>query len=52
MSASPIAEAGEVLLPLEQAQPYERNALNRFILNVRSINIAEIALDFNKRMRS
>ncbi|MDX8461093.1 hypothetical protein [Mesorhizobium humile] len=28
------------------------SAFHHFILNVRSINIAEIALDFNRRMRS
>jgi len=34
------------------SQPSEKSAINPHILNVRSINIAEIALDFNGRMRS
>jgi hypothetical protein len=34
------------------AQVPDDNQLIRHILNVRSINIAERALDFNRRMRS
>jgi hypothetical protein len=49
---TPICSSGMRYPARTFAQPSEKFAINPHILNVRSINIAEIALDFNGRMRS